>query len=375
VQTISIPRQLTPEALDNLRQEEVISKAAKLSPADAQAILAAWSYPRQRKIRDPRLMSYKHQMEAGHWRKWSQIIVDVLPDGTLKLINGYHRLISLSRLDPDTDYRLPVTIEYRYTETMQDVADDYAVIDIGGTRSQADAIHAQDLANKWGVSFETLKACGAAGGLILAGFAGGRSNSLDGVVGRSLPGRIEWMHTWENEIKHADILVKMAPNSKGRKLVYRQAVMAVMLMTLRYTPEKAYRFWEPVITGIGLYPEMPELVLRNYLTNTPVRGLPEHIYARYVANCWNNYYRNSKMSKLGGLRKQGINEPIVIEGTEFSRGRRDKAIQKKREEQQARMAQARAVKNSPEKITPPKPEPEFRGEDQEMLPLPEILDY
>jgi hypothetical protein len=363
MQSISIPRRFSPEAAANLRQEEVLNQTAKLSPADAQAILAAWNYPRQRKIRDTVLMLYRHQMNAGQWKNYSEIIVNVLPDGTLRLINGYHRLIVLSRLDPDTTFRLPVTISYRYAETLNDVADEYGVIDTHARRSQADAIYAQDLAAEWGVSFETLKACGAAGGLILGNFSGGRSNSLEGVTGRSIPGRMEFLRAWEQEIRHADILVKMAVNSAGRKPFYRQAVMAVMLMTLRYTPERAYQFWEPVITGVGLYPEMPELVLRNYLTNTPVRGLPEHIYARYVANCWNNYYRSNKMSKLGGLRKQGINEPIVIEGTEFSRGRRDKAIQKKREEQQARMAQVRAAKPAPKR------------EPFEPIPLPEILDY
>jgi hypothetical protein len=366
------PAQFNAKAVEKIRREEIVNVPAKLTPVDAQGILAAWNYSQQRKIRQSTLTLYEHQMQSDQWQEYSEIIVKILPDGSAQLINGYHRLIALSHLDPDTGFRLPVTLSFRYAENSKDVANAYGVIDLHARRNQADAIHAQGIADAWGVTFETAKACGTAGGLILSDFSGGRSNTLLGVAGRSVPGRMEFLYAWEDEVKMADLLIRTAANGANRKPFYRQAVMAVMLVTLRHTPNRATDFWERVITGAGLEPNTPELVLRNYLNGTPMRGTPEHVYARYVAGCWNAYYRGDKLAKHGGVKKAGINEPIVIEGSVYSRGRREKAIRQRKEEQQARMAKARSVRIDRKTG---QPEASESLEPFQQMPLPEITDY
>lgn len=297
----------------------------ELRPEHAVAILDQWSYKGQRKVRESRVRTYVHEMTSGDWTYSTEMHVGVLPDGSTHLLNGYHRLHALARLPSDTEYRLPVTLIVRFFETPEELAGYYSVIDIGGVRTTNDALAAHGLAEEWGVLTETIKAAGYAAPMILNNFTGGRSNSLGGYRGRSVPAKVSLLREWEEEIVLSEMVTRQTP-SEMRKKLWRQAVYSVMLMTLRYAREMALEFWTKVGTGEDLRLGMPAMTLRNFLLATNTRKTAEHIYARYVANCWNAYVEGRMMYRVG-VQLDGLADPIVIERTPYSQSARKKARQ------------------------------------------------
>jgi hypothetical protein len=251
-------------------------------------------------------------------------------------------LIALSKVE-DEGYTLPITVIFRLMADDQDLSDYYGVMDTGKTRTATDAIRAQGLAEAWGVAIETLRSAGAAAATIATEFRGNRSLAWTSSVGRSNPARIEFLREWETEIRQADALVNTAPVNI-RKLILRQPVMAVMLMTLRHVPDRADEFWYSVITGESLLSGMPAMTLRNYLITTPMKGINEHVYARYVANCWNGFYHGVSMTRVQ-VKMDGLGDTIVIEGTPYSRGRRDRERLQRIESEKLRAANAKAKKD------------------------------
>jgi hypothetical protein len=327
----------------------------RVTPQQARDMLEAWgTYTGQRKMNRDRVNSYGKMMEAGKWKYFSEIHVGVLPDGQCKLLNGYHRLIALSKIE-DEGYTLPITVIFRLMADNQDLADYYGVMDTGKTRTATDAIRAQRLAEEWGVAIDTLRSAGAAAATITTDFRGNRALAWKSSIGRSNPARIEFLREWEGEIKSADALIKTAPVNI-RKLILRQPVMAVMLQTLRHVPDRADEFWYSVITGEALLSGMPAMTLRNYLITTPIKGINEHVYARYVSNCWNGFYRGASMTRVQ-VKMDGLGDMIVIDGTPYSRGRRDRERLQRIEAEKQRAANARKPKQEQAPDSEPEAEP------------------
>lgn len=304
-----------------LRRDGDYQEKRNLTAAQARRLLETWEFHKQRNIRPSRVTTYRRQMEEGDWNYRTEMHIGVLPDGTCYLLNGYHRLTALIQVETP-GYTLPVRFIYTLMRDVQDIADYYMVMDIGGTRTSRDAIKAQGLAEEWAVSPDLLVAAGSASALILNNFAGSRGNSWHASLARSMPARLRFIQQWEAEIRMAYELLKPAP-AGIKKLFLRQAVIGVMLMNLRHTPEQAVEFWTPAITGENLQVGMPALVLRNYLITTPTREAHEHIYARYVANCWNAFFKGESLTR-SNVKTLNAVDLIVIEGTPFTRGRRDR---------------------------------------------------
>jgi len=315
-----------------------------LTPEQGRLMMEHWDYNNQRTIRPVRIGTYQQQMLAGTWKYRTEINVDVLRDGTCKLVNGYHRLTALATLPEDSDFRLPVRIIYTLMDNTEEIADHYGVIDTGGPRSGRDAIKAQNFAKDWNVSEDILVTAGAAGALIMTDFVGGRAAAWHHAVGRSIPARIQFLRDWEQEIRIADELLQQV-TSRMRKFILRQPVVAVMLLNLRHTPEQAVDFWTSVITGENLFATDPEMVLRNYLMTHPSSKMGENMYARYVANCWNAYCRGDKILRTS-VKKENAVDLIVIDGTNYTRTRRERERAERLEAQKIRNAQARKSRRS-----------------------------
>ena len=321
--------------------EGPITHNHRLTPANARAILALWEYHRQRPIREATIHLYLELMENGDWQRYTEMHVGIRPDGSPVLLNGYHRLTALSRLAPESTFTLPVTMSYSLVSDNDDIASYYAVIDTGTRRNQTDAIVARGLAEEWGVPIDVVRASASAAALILTDFTGGRSNSKYAAKGRSIPGRMRFVEDYEQEIKTLAMLVRPATSSH-RKTILRSPVVAVALMTLRWQPEKAEEFWTSVVTGEALLVGMPAMTLRNYLSNNPMKGTLEHVYARYVANCWNAFYMDDVITKVQ-VRAEGVVDLIVIRGTPYTPSRRERERAKRLEAQHQRMAALRAI--------------------------------
>lgn len=325
-----------------LSQKLTIAERRNVTPDLAKQVLEAWPYKGQRNIRSSRIMTYQRQMETtGEWVYRTDTHLAMLPDGDVYLLNGYHRLQALSQVSLE-NVTIPILFTFEYLKDAEDMANYYGVMDIGGMRSPTDAIHAQGLAETWGVSPEVLRSIGSAGALIMTDFTGGRSNSWHSAVGRSIPARINFIRAWEEEAYRVQDLYKKS-SAPTRKPMLRQPIVGVMLLTLRDQPQKAEAFWTKVVTGEGLYKGDPENTLRNYILNTKMSGTPEHVYARYVANCWNAFYQGRKLGKAQ-VHSEGLTDLIVIEGTTYSRNRRDRERQKRLEAMRARAGTARQAR-------------------------------
>lgn len=336
-----------------LRRDGELTEKRDLTPAQAADFLTHWQYRKQRIIRRLRVETYVQQMMSGDWTYRTELNVGVLPDGSCYLLNGYHRLTALTQVS-DPTITLPVRVVYTLMEDEQDMANYYGVMDIGGTRSSRDAVRAQDLAEAWNVAPDLLVTAGAAAALIMTDFSGGRSHSWHSLVGRSIPARIRFLREWEAELVQANNIIKPAVKSV-KKYFNRQAVVGVMLLTLRHAPDKAYEFWSAVVSGEGLYLGDPQMTLRNYLQATPTSKVHEHVYARYVANCWNAFYREQKMTRTQ-VKSEGVGDLIVIDGTPYSRGRRERERQKRIEAMKQRAAHARNSRRGAVQETEAEPE-------------------
>jgi hypothetical protein len=314
-----------------------------VTPALATWLLEHWSYKRQRNIRNARILAYIRMIEDGDWRFRMEMNVGVLPDGTYYLLNGYHRLTAMTRVSNPQAF-MPVRFTFLALKDQEEAADYYSVLDKNGTRSDADDIRAHNLSQQLGVSPDLLRAGTSSGALIMTDFTGGRSNSEKSALGRSSPARIRFLRDWAAELQAANDILKPV-HDRVKKMFQRQAVLAVMLMTLKYVPDRAPEFWTKAAVGEWLRVGDPEMTLRNFLIANKVGATHEHLYARFVANCWNAFYRYEKMTRTQ-VHREGIQDPIVIDGTPYSRKNRENKRFERLEAQRARMSVAREAKQA-----------------------------
>jgi hypothetical protein len=287
-----------------------------LTVEDARRILDDHTYVHQRHIDEGHVRKIAGLIERGEFL-YMQIDMAVLPDGTVMMVNGYHRCRALLAVAAERDVA-PVEglIVYHRCDNLAEVADIYATYDRPKVRTLPEMLTAMGLHERLGITLEDLRLTQHAAPLVLGDFTAfhGREDAYSPQVRRL------FLEEWEAEVK-AYLEATSGATREVRRMIRRAAVIAVAVVSLRAQPERARAFWSAVAGENGLLRDDPAAALLRFLRNTQADRHKPWIYARYVAACWNAAYQDRTLDKVM-VRDEAA--PIVIAGSRLSIGTRDR---------------------------------------------------
>jgi hypothetical protein len=184
-----------------------------------------------------------------------------------------------------------------------------------------DAIAAFTHTSTEGLSAEMLKAIYGATGLVGGGFIfrvthnysyyGSREATGVSTQLRDMEVRAHLIAQWQHEA-HQYIEDLSGCPRHIRRLLYRSGVVAVALVTYRYTGSDASHFWRLLAQDDGLRRNDPRKALLTFLINRKYQEDTPSTLARYVAQAWNAAFKNSERTVL---RVTNTISPIFIAGT------------------------------------------------------------
>lgn len=221
-----------------------------LAPGIAQRIIDELNFPRQRPIDKTRVASRLLLIRSGHWSSAFPITFARLPDGTLWLIDGQHRLKAIA----EHQVSMPVRIIIHDASNDAQVTALFTGFDrIDSVRTTEQMLNAANLSGRVKLSKQVTTALYRAVPLLMLGLQSlkGRWSDEESVAARQVEAKMDEVLEWQKEasayerdISNADLYIK-------RKLL-GAGCMAVALYTYRYQPERAREFWSGVAANDGL---------------------------------------------------------------------------------------------------------------------------
>lgn len=285
----------------------VSQDAVMVTPDVAQNALDKCQFEKQRIVRPRHLNHLASEMRNGDFLPWTQLYFCELPDGSLQLVDGYHRLNAVIQ----SGVTVPFTRTFYKVPTQEDVGRTYSRIDAPKIRTPMDRAKATGLDE---VIPNTQTAL-AAMRHVLCDFA------LDDNKEDRTKSDTAKQAALRNDYQHAShaLAPAMADGMKGyRSLVLNGPVYAVALVTTAIRPEAALEFWGAVVKneGYGLQPKGQWKVLHDYLVNH--RGSQTKYWERIraAATAWNAYYTGKEIK---GIPAKALLKatPVHILGTKF----------------------------------------------------------
>jgi hypothetical protein len=114
---------------------------------------------------------------------------------------------------------------------------------------------------------------------------------------RNAETRVALIHAWHDEVARWLADLHGQPRAITR-LLTRQAVVAVALVTYRFSPQAAQEFWRGVASDDRLGQKDPRKALLLYLIDKSPTGISPAMYSRYVASAWNSWCHNRPRNNL-----------------------------------------------------------------------------
>jgi hypothetical protein len=287
-----------------------------LAVEDARRILDDHTYIHQRRIDEGHVRKIAGLIERGEFL-YMQIDMAVLPDGTVMMVNGYHRCRALLAVAAERDVApIETLVVYHRCDNLAEVADVYATYDRPRVRTLPEMLTAMGLHDRLGITVEDLSKVQQAAPLVLGDFTAfhGREDSYSPQV------RKMFLEEWEAEAK-AFLESTAGATREVKRMLRRAALIGVAMVSLRAQPERARTFWSAVAGENGLLRDDPAAALLRFLRNTQADRHKPWIYARYVAACWNAAYQDRTLDKV---MVRDETAPIVIAGSRLSAGTRDR---------------------------------------------------
>ncbi len=277
-----------------------------VTPELAHRILDDLQYDgHQRLIRTERVQVWAGKLRHGEFRPGDQINFGRLPDGTLKLVNGQHRLTAITNCEIATTFRVNVID----VENELGLGTLYRSFDRDGLmRSTVDSLSAE--LGEYQLQKQIATGTFNAVKLIMLNFRTGRKGEgkhlkLDPYELLSDDARLRAAAPWWPLARQYQDCVTDA--ARGLHSYLRSAaVIAVALATLRYQNELADEFWEKVAQG-GDYRDPCGIYARYLLMN---RRPNPHDAVRAAASAWNAFYENREVTFL-----RAHDHPVKIMGT------------------------------------------------------------
>lgn len=238
------------------------------------------------------------QMER---RNFGNNIIDIVTcaeTGQRFLANGNHTLRAVVK----SGVTIPLTVEQSRVETIRDVRRIYSQYDRGLSRSRKDAMRSLDADGASGLPLTHVGYLASAVAFMLDDYdlkGGGRPSQKIGDDELHTE-----MVTWVEEF--AIVRNAVGTNKQWEaRIIRRRGVLSVALNTARANRDTASRFWHGVASGVNLAAKSPELVLREYLTETGLTGgggrgvmTTARDMARVSAHCWNKFINGERIARL-----------------------------------------------------------------------------
>lgn len=282
------------------------SEILTITPDVATQWLKNYAFAGQRKVNDTHVSFLANEIIAGRFQTSEMRLVHT--DARTALTNGQHRLRAVLRSN------LPIRANVFHVSGGPEVAEvDYQSTDIGRQRTMQERYSAGTLEWRKRMNARHFNELSAAMAPIIGGFTPG-SFAGSHPVARSLGNRVEAMEFWLPEaFKFLEIAHGMSENSDI--VIGRRAVFSVVLVTLKFQPEKAVDFWGGLMADDGLARFDQRKVLLGFLRSNRARSLKSHVYPRYVALAWNAYFRDEVVRTL---RVQDATRDMFILGTPYN---------------------------------------------------------
>ena len=282
-----------------------------VTPDMAVIWLKEMRFKGQRAFYNSHLLNLIQAMKENRFYEGSQIFVAVLPDGTMKILNGYHRL----RAVVESKLEQVFSIVYKCVINLKEAGDLYGAFDNHKKRTACDVARGKDIQ----IPSKNIISIGAAIRAIISSFyqTGSQRMPVDLNV-------ITDMMSEEYADSIAAYLEITITADKAKNGVCRWvrsgSVVAIMLTTLKYESSKirAIEFWTRFAKDDGLTSGMPEKALLNYLrSDRDTRGSDERRRLCTAAACaWNAFWNERTISHL----KPEAVKNFCILGTPFERG-------------------------------------------------------
>lgn len=273
----------------------------------AQGIVLNEMYPDQRARDLDVIQDYALQMRHGTFRPWT-VITFALLDGRRYLVNGQHTIYAILT----SGMTMPLMIEERQVTSWEEMAQLYGTFDRHRLRHLRQLLRARKTSEALQLNHgqaEQLASCMA---LLCTGFSAlQRHGGNVRMYINNVTLREAFMHEWGGEATIFFQNIKGAPGTLSQNL-RRAAVMAVGLVTIRFTGTDAEEFWHNVAMDDGLAKNDPRKRLHLWLRTSSRKDYEAHVYSRYVACAWNAAWLGKTPLSL---QPGDAVTPIRLEGT------------------------------------------------------------
>lgn len=288
----------------------LVPRTERVTPELAQQWLQK-QFGDQRKLRDHHALLLAGEMQRGAFVPHNAISFAVLGQSRY-LIDGQHRLQAV------TLYGKPVSMSILEIPAadMEHVRQLYSNIDQGLRRTTIDAIRAMGIANEFSLSERRVQRMAGALRVIATRFTdttGGASRSESRkkrAVTRSNAVNTTLLRAWNREIHRYYGLVEGGEPSII-ELFDRAAVLGCALLTIRYAPDQAERFWRDAVVDDGLSKADPRKRFVAWLREGNTRKSGD--IGRAFAVAWRHFLRSSEVTFL----RVNARSPLEIEGIDL----------------------------------------------------------
>lgn len=277
------------ETMNNSQNPSAASSTIAMTPDLARLWLKEMAYGRQRDLKKSNLAEITQVIASGKFRNM-EVRIARLPDGTGKIVDGYHRLNALINAGATLKC---LVIEHPCTDE-RDVAELYSSFDRGSRRNFYDSFKAFGLLEKLGLNKREVTTFSAAIPILMSEF---RYVDTDRLDIRSATERAKVAEEWVLEAIELFAVLDQA-TGPTRHLLERGPTIAVGLATMRYQESTARKFWGSIARDEGLVRTDPAWTLLNWFRSARGKQISPHIYARHIGAAWNSYYEGRPLAKL-----------------------------------------------------------------------------
>jgi hypothetical protein len=284
----------------------------KIAPGIAKRILEETNFEGQRPIRQARVNDHLGRLEAGRWQPSFAISFAALPDGTLILVDGQHRLSAIIEFDAPA----PVRVLLHEVASEEDARSLYIGFDASvSVRTTGEVLDAVQLGGSLNIKKNVRNAIYRALVLLNNNFEHARSNMLTSAMTTGQDIRINQFKDWEPQAVRWNEIYSVADRSHSRSLLTAGAT-AVGLYTLKHQPAKAYEFWRGIAANDGLKKLDPRhTLIQDFHTRVLNAGSArQSVQAPVLA--WNAFYEGRTLKIIKCIE----GAEIRIAGTPFANG-------------------------------------------------------
>src|SRR5262245_45917639 len=230
-----------------MEQRKITLRHERITPEAAQAIVRNEMYERQRPVEQSVVNEYALAMITGEFRQGTVISFCVYR-GKRSLVNGQHTLLAIIRCG----IAQFLGIEEIEVKSLEERAVWYGKYDRLRLRSLKQIYEAHGIHEALNFNKNQRDCLGAALPLLAAGFAQVPRKEGSMRMDTANPNlRMGFMHEWKEEAQRFFETIKGAPGTFSMN-ARRGPVMAVALVTIRYTGTDAIGFWTDAAGDDGL---------------------------------------------------------------------------------------------------------------------------